>query len=109
MSQVSLPEAVQAVVDAINNGDTEAFVMAFRSDGSVDDWGRILRGSAGIRSWAGSDAIGQNAQMTVIEASTDGDVTHIVFDWESKRFNGRSEAFVTVSQGLVSEFRIPSH
>ncbi len=109
MTDVTLPVEVQAVVDAINEGDTDAFVDAFAADGRVDDWGRVLTGSDGVRSWAATDAIGQNARIDVVEASTDGDTTHIVFDWSSNRFNGRSEAYVTIAAGKVTEFRIPAH
>lgn len=104
---VEVPVAVQAVVDAINNADYEAFVAAFAETGRVDDWGRVLTGPAGVRSWAESDAIGMNARMTVLQAATDGDVTEIRFDWKSDRFTGESTAFVTVEDGKVAEFRIP--
>jgi hypothetical protein len=56
-----LPTPVQAVVDAINAADTDAFVSGFTADGYVDDWGRVLRGPEGVRSWADSDAIGAGA------------------------------------------------
>ena len=46
--------------------------------------------------------------MTVVEATTTGDTTHIVFDWQSRVFNGRSEAYVTLVDGLIAEFRIPA-
>lgn len=109
MADVELPDAVQAVVDAINGGDADAFVDAFAEDGWIDDWGRVLPGAEGVRSWAGTDAIGMNARMTVTGASTEGDTTHVTFDWRSDRFNGSSEAYVTVRQGRVTEFRIPAH
>lgn len=104
-----LDPAVQAVADAINASDTDAFVAAFTEDGVVNDWGRVLSGPQGIRSWADTDAIGQNAKITVLESQAAGDVTTIRFDWQSNRFNGESTAHVTVRDGLVSEFRIPPH
>lgn len=107
--EATLVPAVQAVVDAINTGDTDAFVAAFTPDGEVDDWGRVLRGHGGVRSWAHTDAIGQAAQMGVLSATTDGDVHHLRFTWSSNRFNGESEAYVTVSDDKVSSFRIPAH
>lgn len=109
MSTVALPAPVQAIVDAINNGDTDAFVNGFTSDGQVDDWGRVLLGPTGVRSWADTDAIGMNASMDVTSATTTDSVTHLVFNWSSNRFNGTSEAYVTVSEGKVSSFRIPAH
>ncbi|MBB3038653.1 nuclear transport factor 2 family protein [Hoyosella altamirensis] len=104
-----LPAPIQALVDAINNGDREAFVAAFTADGVVNDWGRVLNGADGIASWADTDAIGQNATIAVTAASSEDNVTEIQFDWRSNRFNGSSRAFVTVVGGKVSEFRIPSH
>lgn len=109
MPDVSVPAPVQAVVDAINTADTEAFVNAFTTDGYVDDWGRVLNGPEGVRSWAATDAIGAGAQMEVLEANTDGDVTEIRFSWRSRVFNGESSAFVTVSGDKVQGFRIPPH
>lgn len=104
---VSLPSEIQRVVDAINAADTEAFVAAFTEDGQVNDWGRILTGRDGVRSWSETDAIGQKAKIDVTEATTDGDVTKLTFDWSSNRFTGSSDAYVTVRDGLVAEFRIP--
>ncbi|MEU0539807.1 nuclear transport factor 2 family protein [Nocardia sp. NPDC005978] len=104
--RVSAP--VQAVVDAINAADTDAFVNAFTEDGVVDDWGRRLSGAAGVRDWANTDAIGAGAQMTVTGAEVRGPVTHLRFGWRSRVFNGESEAFVTVRDDKVSEFRIPA-
>ncbi|NKC23339.1 nuclear transport factor 2 family protein [Ochrobactrum oryzae] len=104
----SLPPALQSAVDAINSGDEDAFVAAFSSDGVVNDWGRILTGADGVRSWARSDAIGAQARMTVVAATIRDDTTQIVFDWTSRVFNGRSEAYVTLADGLILEFRIPA-
>ena len=109
MSDINVPAPVQAVVDAINNGDEDAFVAAFSEEGQVDDWDRILDGPEGVRSWAQTDAIGQSAQIGVKEATTDGDTTELLFDWRSNRFNGTSRAFVTVEGDKVKVFRIPSH
>lgn len=105
----AVPAPLQAAIDAINRANIDAFVATFAPDGVVNDWGRVLRGHEGARSWAQSDAIGAGAQMTVVESSTKGDVTHIVFDWKSRVFNGRSQAYVTIANGLIAEFRIPSH
>ncbi len=109
MRDHTLPPAVQHVVDAINAADTDAFVSGFADDGFVDDWGRVLRGPAGLRRWAESDAIGAGAVIDVFEASTSSDVTEVRFQWTSRVFNGASSAFVTVSDDRVSSYRIPPH
>ncbi len=105
---ISLPTALQSAVDAINKGDTDAFVAAFAPDGLVNDWGRVLKGHDGVRSWARSDAIGAQARIVVVETTTIDGTIHIVFDWTSRVFNGRSEAYVTLADGLITEFRIPA-
>ena len=109
MSNIQIPDPVQRVVTAINEADTDAFVAAFAPDGLVDDWGRVLRGPDGVRQWAESDAIGAGAQMNVLEASTEGDVTELRFSWVSRVFTGESTAFVTLEGGRVASFRIPPH
>lgn len=109
MSKITLPAPVQALIDSINDGDTEAFVATFTADSYVDDWGRVLRGHEGVRSWAGSDAIGVGAQMRVLSASTEGDVTRVHFGWSSQRFNGESDGIFVVEGDKLASFTIPPH
>jgi len=105
MSQ--LPAAVQRMVDAINDADTEAFVAAFTPDGFVSDWGTVKAGPEGVRAWAGSDAIGAGARMTVLSADTEGDTTRIRFGWRSSVFNGESDGIFVVSGDRLASFTIP--
>lgn len=104
---IAVPAAVQAMVDAINAADTDAFVAAFHDDGFVDDWGRRLDGAAGVRGWAGSDAIGAGARMTVLSAETEGDTTRVHFAWSSTVFNGESDGIFVVRDGKLASFTIP--
>lgn len=107
MSEITLPAPVQAMVDAINSADTEAFVAAFTADGFVNDWGTVKSGPDGVRSWAGSDAIGAGARMTVLSASTEGDTTRIRFGWSSSVFNGESDGIFVVAGDRLASFTIP--
>lgn len=107
MSDITLPAPAQAMVDAINAADTDAFVAAFAPDGFVSDWGTVKAGADGIRSWAGSDAIGAGARMTVLSAETDGDTTRIRFGWSSRVFNGESDGVFVVADGVLASFTIP--
>lgn len=109
MTDIDIPEPLARLARAINDGDEDAFVAAFTPEGRVDDWGRVLEGHDGVRSWAQTDAIGQQARIDIRSAETEGDVTTIEFDWRSNRFNGTSTAFVTVAGDKVAEFRIPPH
>ncbi len=107
MSDVSVPAPVQAMVDAINDADTEAFVAAFTPEGFVSDWGTVKAGPEGVRAWAGSDAIGAGARMTVLSAATEGDTTRIRFAWSSRVFNGESDGIFIVSGSRLASFTIP--
>ena len=78
MDITPIPAPVAAFIDAINNADTEAFVALFEETGFVDDWGTVYSGPEGVRRWAGSDAIGARARMTLLRASTEHDTTTIV-------------------------------
>lgn len=106
---VTLPDAAQRFVDAINAADTDGFVAAFTDDGFVDDWGRVLRGRDGVRSWAASDAIGAGAQMTVLTAESEGDTVHIRFEWRSSLFTGESDGIFTLDGDRIAGFTIPPH
>lgn len=103
------PEPVQRFVDAINQADTEAFVEAFSPDGYVDDWGRVLSGRDGVRSWAGSDAIGMQAQMTLLSVQVDGNEVTTRFSWTSNRFDGESTGIFVLDGEAIASFTIPPH
>lgn len=107
MSTFVVPAPVQAVIDAINAADTDAFVASFAPDAVINNYGLVWSGVDGVRTWAESDAIGAGARMRLVEAGTTDAITHLVFDWSSRLFQGRSEAFITVRDDLVVEFRIP--
>lgn len=107
MSDILLPAPVQTMIDAINAGDTEAFVAAFTAGGFVSDWGTVKAGADGVRGWADSDAIGAGARMTVLSATTDGDMTRIRFGWSSRVFNGESDGIFVVDGDRLASFTIP--
>lgn len=107
MSAPALPTPVQALVDAINAADTEAFVRAFTADGFVSDWGTVKAGPDGVRAWAASDAIGAGARMTVLSATTEGNTTRIRFGWSSRVFNGESDGIFVVDGDRLASFTIP--
>lgn len=102
-----LPGPVAAFVAAINDADTEAFVALFSADGIVDDGGTEYRGFDGVRRWAGSDAIGAGAHMTILSATTDGDTTRTRFDWRSRIFTGESAGIFELNGALIRRFTIP--
>lgn len=105
----SVPVPVSQFVEAINTADTDAFVALFTTDGFVNDWGRVLDGHDGVRSWAGSDAIGMGAQMELLTVDVDGDTVTTTFSWVSRRFTGESSGIFTLAGDKISGFTIPPH
>lgn len=106
-TSAELPSAVVSFIDAINTADTDAFVAAFSDDGYVNDWGTQYEGHVGVRRWAGSDAIGADAHMTVLTSSVDGDTVTTRFNWQSRKFTGESTGIFTIASGRVTSFTIP--
>lgn len=104
---VDVPAPVRAFVEAINAADTEAFVEVFAPEGFVNDWGTRYAGHEGVRRWAGSDAIGAGARMTLLSATTEGDTTTVRFDWRSRVFNGESTGIFVSRDGRLVSFTIP--
>lgn len=117
MTATDVPDEVQRFVHAINEGDTDAFIAAFADDGFIDDWGRVLRGSDGIRSWADTDAIGMGAHMEILRLESDvadgggadRESIRVRFSWRSRRFSGESDGIFTLAGGRIAGFRILPH
>lgn len=59
-----LPAPVDRFVEAVNAGDTEAFLGFFPDDGVMDDWGRRFVGQDAIRGWSDKEFIGAQGRMT---------------------------------------------
>src|SRR5437588_1290760 len=63
---VPLPSPVRKAINAVNSGDTGAFLALFAPNtGSVTDWGREFRGVQEIRSWSNHEFIGQQVKLQV--------------------------------------------
>lgn len=105
----TLPPVIGRFVSAINSADTDAFVATFTADGSVDDWGRVLQGPDGVRSWAQTDAIGAGAQMRILSAEVDGARVTTRFSWVSRVFTGESTGIFDLEDDAIRAFIIPPH
>jgi hypothetical protein len=53
VTEQDLPAPVARAVDAVNSGDTDAFLSEFAADGWIDDNGRRFTGHDEMRSWNG--------------------------------------------------------
>jgi hypothetical protein len=102
----SLPAPVQAVFDATNAGDTDAFLAAFAADGVVDDWGREFHGHEAIKGWSDNENIGVQAHFDVVDATPhDGDLV-VTVKVSGNGFNGPSHLAFRVAGDHVARMTI---
>ncbi|WP_236792551.1 nuclear transport factor 2 family protein [Amycolatopsis sp. GM8] len=85
-----VPAPVQRILDAIDAGDTAAFVRAFDADGVVDDWGREFRGHDRIRAWSDKEFIGVQVSFSDLTVAEPGNPVTIRVQVGGNGFNGPS-------------------
>jgi SnoaL-like domain len=104
---VPLPAPVQAVFDATNAGDTDAFLAAFARDGVVDDWGREFHGQEAIRRWSDTENIGVQAHFDVTGTTTGpgGDIV-VTLQVSGNGFNGPSHFTFRLAGDRVARMTI---
>lgn len=106
---VELPAAIQKAFDATNSADNEGFVAAFASDGSINDWGRQLEGSAGVASWNSTDNIGKQATWEALSVEDQGEGKYLVsIRTGGNGYNGISPFVFTVVGDKIQSMVISS-
>ncbi|MEU3985401.1 nuclear transport factor 2 family protein [Streptomyces sp. NPDC026672] len=107
MTDIEIPAAVRAFVDATNKGDTDAFVAAFTTDAYLNDWGREFHGRDGVRSWNGTDNIGVQAHFDIEGAERTADDTYVVtLTVSGNGHNGTGPMTFVLRDGLIASLRI---
>jgi len=101
-----LPDPVQALVDAANAGDTEAFLACFTPDGVVDDWGREFRGGPAIGGWSGKEFIGVRVSLRVTAVTEAGAAVSVTAQVGGDGFNGPSHFVFDLDGDHVSRMTI---
>ncbi|WP_375450648.1 hypothetical protein [uncultured Devosia sp.] len=107
MATDSIPAILLALRDAVNAGDTDAFLAFFPSTGSVEDWGRRFSGHPAIRGWSDKELIGAQGTMTfgpVIERSPER--ISLQVDWISTFFTGPGIFTFVLADGKIAEMKI---
>ena len=103
MNAQAVPAPVNRAVDAVNAGNTNAFLSEFAADGWIDDNGRRFTGHGAMRAWSDRELIGANTRFEVTgsEPTESGAVVEI--EVTSDGFNGYSRfAFEVEGQALRS-------
>lgn len=106
MMSTALPHPIDSFVEAVNRGDTEAFLAFFPKDGAVDDWGRRFVGHDAIRGWSDREFIGAKGQMTVNDVNQDENEVDVTADWKSNHYTGPSHFIFVVEGERIREMRI---
>jgi len=107
MADQTLPTVIESLRQAINRGDTEAFLAFFPEDGVVEDWGRRFSGHAAIRGWSDKELIGAKGTLTIAKVlSASPEKVEVMTDWKSSFFSGTSKFTFTLEGGKVRELRI---
>lgn len=104
-----LPLPVATLIDAVNRGDTDAFLAVFAHDGRVDDWGRKFDGHAAIRGWSEREFTGAEGTLTPRKVTLSGDTVTVDAGWASRFYSGDSRFVFLLDDGKVREMRIVSH
>ena len=102
----TVPGPVQAVLDAANDGNVDAFLDCCGAGGAVDDWGREFAGRDAIRRWSDAEFIGVDVTLAVTGVSTEGDETTVKAQVGGSGFNGPSTFTFAVRDDRVARMTI---
>ncbi|PKZ65134.1 polyketide cyclase [Gordonia terrae] len=103
---IDQPASVRRLLDAVNDGDTEAFLESFPAGGRVDDWGRIFDGHNAIRRWSDAELIGKKATLTPTAALRNGEVVTVIATVGGQGYNGPSTFTFTLRGDRVTQMTI---
>ena len=102
-----LPALVEDLRQAINRGDTDAFLAFFPADGVVEDWGRRFTGHTAIRGWSDRELIGAKGTLTILAVlSATPERVEVLTGWKSSVFTGESKFTFSLAGNKVRELRI---
>ena len=106
MTEPTIPEPVASFIEAVNRHDEAAFLDAFTSNGTVDDWGRVFTGRDEIKRWSEKEFIGSRGTLAVEEIDVAGVIITVVGDWRSNYANGRSKFVFDVDGEKLTKMTI---
>jgi hypothetical protein len=106
VSDQDLPAPVAQAVDAVNAGDTEAFLSGFAEDGWIDDNGRRFTGHDAMRGWSDRELIGANSHFEVTGSEEADDGVAVDIEVTSDGFNGYSRFDFDVEGDMLRSMAI---
>jgi SAM-dependent methyltransferase len=106
VSEQDLPAPVAQAVDAVNAGDTEAFLSAFAEDGWIDDNGRRFAGHDEMRGWSDRELIGAGSRFEVTGSEETAGGVAVDIEVTSDGFNGYSRFDFEIEGDVLRSMRI---
>jgi hypothetical protein len=99
-----IPPPIQALVDATNAADSDAFVALFTEDAYIEDYGRKFHGQGGAASWNETDNIGVGAHFELHSVRAGAEPGDFLVDItvRSRRFNGDGTLDTSIRDGRIS-------
>jgi ketosteroid isomerase-like protein len=99
-------DALEQMVDATNDADTEAFLECFADDAVIDDWGRRFVGREAIASWNSRENIGTKSHIELGNVVPDTAMFTVTVAVSGGGYNGGGTFAVEASDGLITQLRI---
>ena len=99
MPAADMPPPVARAIDAVNAGDTDAFLGGFADDGFIDDNGRTFTGHDAMRGWSDRELIGARTRFDVTGGEEVDGGYAVDIQVTSDGFNGYSRFVFAVADG----------
>lgn len=106
MSDTTIPAPLNALVDVVNDGDTEGFLSLLTDDAVIDDNGTRYAGKAAIKTWSDRELIGANGVWTVDAVEEHADKIHLISDWKSDYYTGPGQFVFTLRDQRITGWTI---
>jgi hypothetical protein len=106
MSSPALPHPIDRFVQAVNQGDTKAFLTFFPKNGVVIDSGRRFAGHDAVRGWSDRELIGAHGRMIVKKVEQKKNAVTVRADWKSNFYTGPARFEFVLDGDQVRELRI---
>jgi hypothetical protein len=90
VTERDLPGPVGRAIDAVNAGDTDAFLSEIAVDGWIDDDGRRFGGHDAMRAWSDRELIGANTRFEDTGSEPTASGVAVDIEVASDAFNGYS-------------------
>ena len=104
--QLHTPPPIDRFVQAVNQGDSQAFLSFFPKDGVVIDSGWRFAGHDAVRRWSDREFIGAHGRMTVKSVEQNKNVVTVRADWKSNFYTGAARFEFVLDGEQVRELRI---